>query len=103
MKLAMLTLLALTGSTGLAHADRLDGDWCSASGDKLTIDGKMITTPAGQIIEGIYGRHRFQYSAPEGGWEAGKDIHIRQLSDTLMMLRAGDGPEAEWRPCAHIS
>lgn len=103
MKFAALFFLAIVWSPGIAHADALDGDWCSEEGNKLTIDGKIITTPAGRTIEGVYGRHRFQYTAPVGGWKSGKDIDIRQYSDTRMVLKAGDERETEWRPCEHIS
>ena len=104
MKLAAF-IFALPPPVGLslAHADALDGDWCSEEGEKLTINGDLITTPSGQTVEGVYGRHRFQYTAPEGDWKAGMDIDIRQRSDTLMMLKAGEEPVTEWGPCEHIS
>ncbi len=86
-----------------ALADSLDGDWCHADHGKLTIDGSTIITPAGRKLTGEYGRHRFIYDAPAGGWNGGKRIVIQQFSDHLMELKAGEGNAAPWKPCVVVS
>lgn len=98
-----LAIALLTGLTVPALADALDGDWCNAIDGKLTIDGSTIITPAGKSVEGNYSRHRFDYTPPEGDWNAGQPIVIQQYSHTLMKLSVGDQPAREWRPCQVIS
>jgi hypothetical protein len=86
-----------------AWADSLDGDWCHPTVGKLTIDGAVITTPSGRQVSGTYGRHRFEYTAPAGDWQAGKPIVIQQFSDELMELRVDGKPGRQWRPCQVVS
>ena len=33
---------------GAAHADGLDGIWCSPDGQRITVDGLDVITPGGQ-------------------------------------------------------
>ncbi|MEP0945027.1 MAG: hypothetical protein ABJH63_09415 [Rhizobiaceae bacterium] len=97
--LSSLLMLSVTE----ASADSLDGDWCNLIDGKLTIDGAVIITPSGNRVMGNYGRHRFIYTAPEGGWHGGKTIVIQQYSEQLMKLTAGDAASKEWRPCQVVS
>ena len=96
-------LLVLPVHTGPAAADALDGDWCNPVDGKLTIDGSTIITPAGKQVRGLYGRHRFEYTAPDGDWKAGERIVILQFNERLMELQVGDTPPRAWRPCQIIS
>ena len=86
-----------------AWADSLDGDWCNPIDGKLTIDGSKIITPGGVRVTGNYGRHRFEYLAPSGDWQAGRSIVIQQFGEQLMELSAGDQPGKKWRPCQVVS
>ena len=103
MMLRIAIIISVFCSTAPAWADALDGDWCNPVDGKLTIDGRVITTPKGNKIEGIYGRHRFEYDAPAGGWNGGQRIIIQQFSETRMQLRAGEKPASEWKPCQVVS
>ncbi len=86
-----------------ALADSLDGDWCNPVDGKLTIDGSQITTPAGNRVTGNYGRHRFEYTAPAGGWNGGKSIVIQQFNEQLMELSVERAAGRQWRPCQIVS
>ena len=86
-----------------ASADALDGDWCNDANGKLTIDGSIIITPKGNRVMGDYSRHRFEYKAPEPGWNGGKVIIIQQFSDTRMQLTVEGEIAQEWKPCQVIS
>ena len=90
-----------------AHADAIDGDWCSRDGRHMRIEGPSITIPSGARITGDYSRHTFRYTAPAGDPEEGQEIAMRQLSEELMMLTrtAGGeaGPAEEWRRCQATS
>lgn len=94
-------LFLLLGSS--AWADALDGEWCNKNHGKLTIDGPSIITPGGRQVTGRYSRHRFDYVAPADDWQAGKTIVILQSSETMMTLKAGDGPAEQWAPCLFSS
>lgn len=96
---AVLTVL----TTSPALADRLDGDWCNFDDGKLTIEGSTILTPWGTKVEGTYGRHRFDYTAPANDWHAGKSIVIQQYGDDLMELSVDGGQPKQWRPCQVVS
>ena len=86
-----------------ALADALDGDWCNPNDGKLTVDGSKIITSGGVEVIGNYTRHRFEYTAPAGDWQAGKSIILRQFSDELMELSIGGGKGVPWRPCQVVS
>ena len=89
--------------SSVAHADSLDGDWCNARDGKLTIDGSVIITPNGGRVMGEYGRHRFEYVAPDNDWHPGKKIVIQQFSETLMELSVEGGTADQWKPCQVVS
>jgi hypothetical protein len=52
MRRALAIALALAGLVTAAHADAIDGDWCSADGRSLSITGPTIRTPGGATITG---------------------------------------------------
>ena len=99
---AIVLALAVFAATP-ARADAIDGEWCSAAGKNLMIDGPSIRTPAGIQTTGRYTRHAFTYEPPEDDPDRGQMIVMEQLSEELMhMVRVKDGvPGAieEWRRC----
>ncbi len=104
MTRSLLTIISLfLMSTSAAFADSLDGDWCNPIDGKLTVDGSTIITPGGKSVTGNYGRHRFDYTAPDGDWQAGQSIVIQQFSEQLMELSVGGQPGQKWRPCQVVS
>ncbi len=107
----MRTLLAAGAffalSASAALADRIDGDWCDATGKHLKIDGATIEIPSGRVITGDYGRHAFRYVGPEGDPEAGVEVVMQLFSEEEMGLirRAGgqNQPVETWRRCQATS
>lgn len=94
-------------STSAALADRIDGDWCDATGNHLKIDGATIEIPSGRVITGDYERHAFRYLGPEGDPEAGMEVMMQLFSEEEMGLirRAGgqNQPVETWRRCQATS
>jgi len=100
---AFFAFAAISASVVPALADRIDGDWCSADGKHLSIEGPRIMIPSGAEISGQYDRHYFRYSGPAGDPEAGQTIEMQQLSDEEMRLQRTTGgekmPVETWRRC----
>ena len=84
-----------------ALADAIDGDWCNATGKRMSIRGPDILTPGGTKMKGDYTRHFFAYVIPPGEAGAGKKVAITLLSEYLAHAREGgaDAPIVEWRRC----
>ena len=99
----MLAAALLLAAPAAALADAIDGDWCSADGQHMTIRGDDITTPGGKAMKGNYTRHAFDYVAPEGEAGAGQSVTILLRGEYLALSRQGpaDSPAKEWRRCAN--
>lgn len=100
--LMLAAVLLLTAPTA-AYADAIDGDWCGADGQHMTIHGDDITTPGGKRIKGNYDRHAFDYVVPAGEPGTGETVNIVLRSEYLAFSRQGpaDAPMKEWRRCAN--
>ena len=70
--LLLVALLAVLLAAGAARADAIDGDWCSAGGQRMSIRGDNITIPSGKQIVGNYSRHAFDYVIPPGDRRCGR-------------------------------
>jgi hypothetical protein len=98
---AGLAALTLVAASGVARADVIDGAWCHAATERLTIDGPAIVTPAGNAIRGNYSRHYFSYVVPRGEAGAGTTVEMRLLNEQTMQLRtAPDAPVQTWHRCS---
>jgi hypothetical protein len=84
MKKCAIAVAALFCIAMPAHADSIDGDWCNAKNDHLTITGPQITLPNGKSLTGQYRRHEFAYQVPAGETDAGQTIYM-QLFDEYDM------------------
>jgi hypothetical protein len=94
------TALAVLAATP-AHADAIDGDWCTADGKRMKIRGPAITTPSGKEIRGDYTRHSFVYVVPTGEQGEGETVSVVLLSEYLAHARQG-APDARiqvWNRC----
>jgi hypothetical protein len=96
-------LSVILGSAALATAtpawaDRIDGEWCSAS-SSLKIEGPQIRTPGGNTIEGNYGRHDFSYRVPSSEPDAGAEITMRLYGEENMTLSRAGKPDVNWKRC----
>ena len=100
--LTMAAALVLAAPTA-AFADAIDGDWCSADGQHMTINGDDITTPGGKAIKGNYTRHAFDYVVPADEAGSGETVRILLRGKYLALSRQGpaDAPVREWRRCAN--
>ena len=100
--LIVAAVLLLAAPTA-ALADAIDGNWCSADGHHMTINGDDITTPGGKQIKGNYTRHAFDYVVPAGEAGTGETVNIVLRSEYLALSRqgSGDAPVKEWRRCAN--
>ena len=101
-KLILAIALLLAAATA-ALADAIDGEWCSADGQHMTIRGDDITTPGGKQIKGNYDRHAFDYVVPAGEAGSGETVNILLRSEYLAVSRQGaaNAPVKEWRRCTN--
>ena len=88
--LMFLVAAAMLLQTGTAHADAIDGDWCSTEGMRMSIRGEKITTPGGKQIQGNYSRHAFDYVVPAGENGPGDVVNIILQGEYLAMSRQVD-------------
>lgn len=100
---AIALVVATFAAAPHAFADAIDGDWCSAGGKNLRIDGSSIRTPAGIRTTGRYSRHAFAYEPPDGDPERGLIVIMDLLNEELMhLVRVKEGVAGaveEWRRC----
>lgn len=82
------------------RADSIDGDWCAPEGGKsVSISGPAIRTPSGKEIRGNYGRHDFQYVAPDGDPKPGISIDMRLMGENAVRVTEQGGDTKVWRRC----
>jgi len=97
--------LAVLMQAGAAYADAIDGDWCSADGQRMSIRGDNVTIPSGKQIVGNYSRHAFDYVIPSGESGSGDTVNIILRNEYLAFSRQGangDKP-TEWRRCKDLN
>lgn len=101
-------------AVGLANpvkADAIDGDWCFDDGRLMSIARTHVVTPGGNRIRGLYDRHAYAYTVPEGEEGAGATIYMVLANPDTIHLWMDEAsaqerkPPAEiWRRCsAHVS
>lgn len=102
VRVAVMSLALLLIQAGAAHADAIDGDWCSVDGtQRMSIQGPTIKTPGGKTLQGNYTRHAFDYVVPSGEQGSGEAVSILLRGEYLAVSRQGasDAPLKEWRRC----
>lgn len=90
-RLALVTVLAAATLPSAAHADSIDGEWCSAAGKHLSIKGDDIVTPGGNHTHGTYNRHAFTYAVPAGEPGAGWTVFMRLVNERTVHLTSAPG------------
>ena len=86
-------------SAEVARADAIDGNWCSAEGKRMSIEGPAITTPAGTQWHGNYNRHYFTYEVPAADPGAGQTVYMALLNEnTVRLTMAADAQAAQTSP-----
>lgn len=97
--IAVAIILCLSAA---AHADAIDGNWCSADSRHMSIDGPRIITPGGAAITGDYDRHAFAYTVPDGEADAGAPVRMVMVDENTIHLSVGtdaSAPIEVWRRC----
>jgi hypothetical protein len=89
--------VALLSATA-ARADVIDGAWCLDTGQRMSIDGPNIVTPAGTPTQGEYSRHYFSYVVPAGDPGAGNTITMQLLNEQTVRVHDG-GADRIWHRC----
>lgn len=88
---------------GAALADEISGEWCSPDGQSLTIRGSRVVAPSGIETDGRYSRHRYAFTMPEGGADAGADIVLEQLSDEEVRYSIDGSAPVSWTRCRAVT
>lgn len=102
MRPALLSTLALAAllAAGSARADSIDGNWCTETGLRMTIQGPNLLSPGGARLAGDYTRHGFGYVAPAGEPGAGGRVELVLQGENLVRAQAAQGSiEPVWRRC----
>ena len=97
---AMVVTLAIVPFT--AHADVIDGNWCSGDGRHFSITGPTIFTPDGTKTAGSYSRHAFSYTIPAPDPSAGAHVFMILLNEVTVRLKIGKDPATPteiWKRC----
>jgi hypothetical protein len=101
----MSCVLIVAGATS-AWADVIDGHWCFTDGERISIQGPAIVTPAGSQIQGDYSRHFFTYVVPPTDPGAGQTVSMMLMNEDTVHLRIGTapsyssgGPVQVWHRC----
>ena len=106
---AGLVIAGLFLTTQPALADKIDGNWCSAKGKSISVDGSNVVTPGGRSIVANYTRHHVDFIIPEGEAGAGDTFSADQLnheeiSVSIIPQSGTDKGQAEiWTVCKPIS
>ena len=84
-----------------AHADSIDGKWCSEDGKRrIEIQGALGIWGRGVNIDGKYFRYTYLFEMPAGDVDAGQPVEMRfRRADQSMLVRIGTGDQKVWRTC----
>jgi len=70
----------------------IDGHWCFSDGERISIQGPAVVTPAGSSIQGDYSRHYFTYVVPPTDPGAGQTVSMMLMNEDTVHLRIGAMP-----------
>lgn len=79
--------LALAVSLGSAWGDTVDGEWCSADGRRIEIEGANVTTPDGSKTIGNYDAHHYLFTMPPSEQNGGAKVDIVLVTDDTIHIR----------------
>ena len=107
MKRLLGSLVFLLLFAGTALADRIDGNWCTGSTQRIEINGPKISLNNRPAFDGQYSRHEFLYTVPAGEDHAGDQVYLRLRGEEDMTSYTIKNNEAvdpvEWKRCQAIS
>jgi len=87
---ALIAIAALLMPASPARADRIDGNWCYKD-RHMSINGPTIVTPGGTRMKGLYDRHGFQYTVPDGEPDAGAMVNMIQFNEQTIQVMTVEG------------
>jgi hypothetical protein len=94
----LVTLLS-----GSACVSTIDGAWCAASGDQLSINGPSITLPSRITLQGKHHLHAFSYRPLEAAPEPGTMVYMTLVDGGEMELyhvnKGNPGSPETWKRC----
>ena len=97
MRLGVLTALAVLPLA--AQADEISGEWCSATGMSIFIEGERVRAPSGEMVDGLYSRHRYEFAMPDSG----APFVMHQHSDEVSTVTIGNSAPETWTRCKGLS
>ena len=105
-RLAGMSCALIIAGAVPAWADVIDGHWCFTDGERISIQGPAVVTPAGSSIQGDYSRHYFTYVVPPTDPGAGQTVSMMLMNEDTVQLRIGtepshssDDPVQVWHRC----
>ncbi|WP_137181163.1 hypothetical protein [Roseomonas sp. AR75] len=97
---AALLLAVAALMPNAARADSIDGNWCTDTGLRMTIQGPSLVSPGGARMAGDYTRHGFSYTAPAGEPGGGGTVTLTLMGENMVRAQAASGSiEPTWRRC----
>lgn len=99
LRVAALAGLALLAGMTTAHADAIDGAWCSDGGRRIAIEGPSVTTPKGVRMQGAYTRHTFAFTMPGEEVDAGAPVDMVLQGEHRVRVKIGAGDVQVWTRC----
>ena len=95
----VLVGIALLAGLTAAHADAIDGAWCSDGGRRIAIEGPAVTTPKGVRMQGAYTRHTFAFTMPGEEVDAGAPVEMVLQGEHRVRVKIGAGEVQVWMRC----
>ncbi len=94
----LVTLLS-----GSACVSTIDGSWCAATGDQLSINGPSITLPSRITLQGEHHLHAFSYRPLGATPEPGTMVYMTLVENGAMELyhvnKGNPGNAETWERC----
>ncbi len=87
LKICVLTTALIGAMNRPVYADQINGNWCSPSGQTLSINGADVITPAGNQVNANHERHHIDYQIPASEPNAGDRFTADQLSDDEISVK----------------
>ena len=107
--LCSLAALPAVFSAIAIQASSINGAWCGPGGDRIVIDGKIVTTPGGQSATGENKGRAFRFTLPDGEIGAGTEFWLELEPDGQLRVSrlrdstVGPPPHDTWTRCDPVS
>ena len=92
-----IAVSAVLVQINFAHADQIDGKWCSLDGKSLNVNFTDVTTPGGNKVKANYNRHHIDFIIPAGEEDEGSKFGADQMNDNQIRVTITEA-DGESRP-----